>query len=587
MTATDTAGKSSPSNVATLTTTVPTPPPVQSTGLNFSNGFGTSASGLTLNGSATVSDGTLLLTPATPYLAGSAFSSTPVPITSFSTNFQLQFTDPVANGMTFTIEGNSATALGQTGVDLGYGSPTGALSKSVAIKFDLYTNNGESPDSTGLYTDGARPFGAGESLGADGVNLHSGHPIDVSITYDGTTLRVAVTDTVTGAEADESYTVDIPSLVGGSTAYVGFTAATGGYSAAQQVASWTFTPGNAALEPPLAPSGLVATASSPTTATLTWTAVGSDATSVLVQRQTGGAGAFTTIATLAANSTTYNDTTLTPGTTYAYRVLAANTAGTSGASSIATITTPAASQSLPEPWSDLDIGATAAAGSASETNGVFTVSGSGADIYGTADAFHFASQPLSGNGVIIAQITYQQFTDQWAKAGVMIRASDDPSAPFVDMMLSGGYGVVFQSRATSGGESVSTQGPRVCPGLAHAGPFRQHVHRVFLDRRRQLHGSRFDNRIGGHQCLRRPRRDEPQQRRGEHGDVRQRFRHSRPRDSPRDAHRPDGFGASRRQRRALVDPDIDDRRRLLRLSRGVGPFVFTRGHAPRKRDLVC
>ena len=41
--------------------------------------------------------------------------------------------------------------------------------------------------------------------------------------------------------------------------------------------------------------------------------------------------------------------------------------------------------------------APAVAGSASYANGVFTVNGSGADIWGGSDQFNYVSQPLTGN----------------------------------------------------------------------------------------------------------------------------------------------------------------------------------------------
>ena len=45
----------------------------------------------------------------------------------------------------------------------------------------------------------------------------------------------------------------------------------------------------------------------------------------------------------------------------------------------------------------------------------------GADIWGTADQFHFAYKQLSGNGSITAKVVSVSNTDAWAKAGVMIR----------------------------------------------------------------------------------------------------------------------------------------------------------------------
>ncbi len=61
-------------------------------------------------------------------------------------------------------------------------------------------------------------------------------------------------------------------------------------------------------------------------------------------------------------------------------------------------------------------------GNATYAGGVFNVTGSGADIWSTADALQFVEQPWTGNGSIIAKVTSVGSTDPWAKAGVMIRA---------------------------------------------------------------------------------------------------------------------------------------------------------------------
>ena len=78
---------------------------------------------------------------------------------------------------------------------------------------------------------------------------------------------------------------------------------------------------------------------------------------------------------------------------------------------------------LPSPWTDSDVGSPATAGSASYSNGVFTVNGGGSDIWGTTDQFNYVSQPLTGNATIVARVTSQSDTDPWAKAGVMIKQS--------------------------------------------------------------------------------------------------------------------------------------------------------------------
>ena len=62
---------------------------------------------------------------------------------------------------------------------------------------------------------------------------------------------------------------------------------------------------------------------------------------------------------------------------------------------------------LPSPWSDQDIGAVGTLGRGSFLTGTFIERGSGADIGGSADAFHYIYQPLNGDGKIIARIVTQ------------------------------------------------------------------------------------------------------------------------------------------------------------------------------------
>ncbi len=63
------------------------------------------------------------------------------------------------------------------------------------------------------------------NLLSSGIDLHSGDTFNAQLDYDGSTLTVAITDAVTNASAAQSYKVNIPLIVGGPTAYVGFTAA--------------------------------------------------------------------------------------------------------------------------------------------------------------------------------------------------------------------------------------------------------------------------------------------------------------------------------------------------------------------------
>src|SRR5256885_14839454 len=69
---------------------------------------------------------------------------------------------------------------------------------------------------------------------------------------------------------------------------------------------------------------------------------------------------------------------------------------------------------------DRDIGAVGAAGSASNNgNGGFTVRGSGADIWGTADEFHYVYFSLTGDMEVVGRVTGVDLTDGLAQARVM------------------------------------------------------------------------------------------------------------------------------------------------------------------------
>jgi hypothetical protein len=78
------------------------------------------------------------------------------------------------------------------------------------------------------------------------------------------------------------------------------------------------------------------------------------------------------------------------------------------------------------------------------------VQGSGADIFGTADAFHFVWRTLSGDGSASAHVTSQTATSAWAKAGVMLRASSDPGAAFYAALVTPGNGFFIEYRTAQG-----------------------------------------------------------------------------------------------------------------------------------------
>lgn len=250
--------------------------------INFPNGFATASDLMTVNGSAQFNGSAIQLTYTGILEAGSAWYAVPVNVQSFTTNFTLQFSTPTAaNGVTFTIQnqppassdssihyvsggpnavGNNRTGLGYSGSTGDVGGQVAGLLNSAAVIFDVFNGSG---DLTGLYTNGAMPTGSSIDMSSSGLSLHSGNPLNVRLTYNGTTLAMTITDTKTKASFSKSWTIDIPATVGGSTAYVGFTGATDwgsanqGVSAVQNVMSWTYATSQAQTPAvPAAPTDL-------------------------------------------------------------------------------------------------------------------------------------------------------------------------------------------------------------------------------------------------------------------------------------------------------------------------------------------
>jgi len=67
--------------------------------------------------------------------------------------------------------------------------------------------------------------------------------------------------------------------------------------------------------------------------------------------------------------------------------------------------------------------------------GTYTMTASGADIWNVADEFHFAYKMLTGTGSIIARVENVEQTDNWAKAGVMIRETLDAGSKFAAVYI--------------------------------------------------------------------------------------------------------------------------------------------------------
>ncbi len=248
--------------------------------INFPSGFANANGLIQPVGNATINGGNIVLTDTkNVFEAAAAWYAAPVNTQTFDTTFTINPTAvsaPTAvsgNGMAFVIQNYPQTStstnynwtlgngpfgtvsvsggpwtLSGTSTNLGY---TG-ISNSIAVIFDYANGSG---NLTGLYTNGAVPKGSSIDMSSSGVSLLSGHPLTVNLSYNGTALVETVTDTVTSAHFTRSYTVNIPSIVGGSSGYVGFTAATGYFFSNQSVTSWTYS--TQALPVPAPPTNLV------------------------------------------------------------------------------------------------------------------------------------------------------------------------------------------------------------------------------------------------------------------------------------------------------------------------------------------
>src|SRR5205814_8015224 len=108
---------------------------------------------------------------------------------------------------------------------------TGGIPNSVAIKFDVFDNQGETANSTGLFFNGdfpSLPHAPGEAsiaLDPNNVNLRSQSTKTITLTYDGTTLTETIHDPDPGKTNNgnftTTYTVDIAGRLGADTAFAG------------------------------------------------------------------------------------------------------------------------------------------------------------------------------------------------------------------------------------------------------------------------------------------------------------------------------------------------------------------------------
>ncbi len=229
-----------------------------------------SSAGLVVNGNAqaNVNNGidagrVLRLVPATGTQSGSAFSQTQLNASNFSTFFKFRITNPGgaydgfgvgADGLVFVVQPVSAS-IGGAGGGMGYQG----VSPSLGVEFDTWWN-GWDPDSNhvGVDLNGSMTSAAVVSVAPsfDDSNLWYAW-----VDYNGTTLEVRANQSGTrpGA-ATLAWNVNLPSVIGTTSAYIGFTAGTGASWGNHDIVSWEyrdeFDPIPGAIPEPVTLAGL-------------------------------------------------------------------------------------------------------------------------------------------------------------------------------------------------------------------------------------------------------------------------------------------------------------------------------------------
>jgi len=204
------------------------------------------------NGQAAISadNSTLTLTTGQSFQASSAWYKVPQALDNpslggFTAQFIYHMTfvrhssfDP-SEGITFTLQNAAAgtAALGGNGGGLGYSG----ITKSASVQLNLATFL-DTP-GTVLNTQGKTGQNGGKPyLNTAPVNLKSTDPILVTLSYDSaaTKLTETLVDLTTKDTFTTSYVDNLAMEVGGATAFIGITGATGAGTSTQSVTAFAF-----------------------------------------------------------------------------------------------------------------------------------------------------------------------------------------------------------------------------------------------------------------------------------------------------------------------------------------------------------
>ena len=205
------------------------------------------ATGLQLNGAASITGSSLQLTPAEEFTSGTAFSRTQIQTTgSFETEFELKMHGSntlesfgtYADGMAFVLQPDSAEQLGEVGGDLGYSG----ITPSAVVQFDIYQNTYDPPVPYISFMEDGNPEVHLAESGTLPFGLYGETPVHAWISYDAASHELSVYAAPSGAgkptEPLVTYEVNLAELLHSNYTLAGFTAGTGSGDAIQEVLNW-------------------------------------------------------------------------------------------------------------------------------------------------------------------------------------------------------------------------------------------------------------------------------------------------------------------------------------------------------------
>lgn len=215
----------------------------------------TGATGLTFNASEVVS-GAVLLAQNQQDKSGSFFTTAQYNVAGFSAAFEFRISSPGgttdgvaagADGIAFVVQRAGANALGGNGEAIGYGARGGtlAIGTSIAVEFDTFKNSWDpNTNHIGINANGNLTSLAttGSELTAANLAFDNGGKWTAWVDYNGTTMEVRLSsDGIRPTQATLSYNLNLQTTIGGSSAYIGFTGATGSAYGRHEILGFAFS----------------------------------------------------------------------------------------------------------------------------------------------------------------------------------------------------------------------------------------------------------------------------------------------------------------------------------------------------------